>query len=99
MQSNTKLTKDQKQQLRDMVADHPTVRFATDYDSVVCAFALHGNVMRFAFSVKSPNEQKFRMKVGKLRAMEKLLWEGEFTILPEAHFFEMLYSIEVLETE
>lgn len=103
MLSNTKLTKDQKEQLKDMLVDFPHVQFATNMDNLVCAYFQDGNVVRFAFSVKSPNEKKFRLKVGKLNAMQKVLpeWDNESTILPEMDFFDMLQilGVEVIETE
>ena len=101
MLSNTKLTVEQKELFKDMLADYPHIQFATDYSDMVCAYFQDGKVVRFAFSVKSPEEKKFRLKVGKFNAMEKVLpdWDNENTILPEYEFFAMLDSIglEVLE--
>jgi hypothetical protein len=101
MLSNTKLTVEQKELFKDMLADYPHIQFATDFDSMVCAYFQDGKVVRFAFSVKSANEKKFRLKVGKFNAMQKVLpeWDNENTILPEYEFFVMLDSIgmEVLE--
>jgi hypothetical protein len=95
MTSNTKLTKNEKEILCDLQLDFPHVQFATDYDSIVIAYFQDGKVVRFAVSVKSPDEKKFRLKVGKLRAMESVLpvLDNVNTILPEDHFFEMLYAI------
>jgi hypothetical protein len=101
MLSNTKLTVEQKELFKDMLADYPHIQFATDFDSKVCAYFQDGKVVRFAFSVKSDDEKKFRLKVGKFNAMQKVLpeWDNENTILPEYEFFVMLDSIgmEVLE--
>ena len=98
MLSNTKLTVEQKELFKDMLADYPYIQFATDFDSMVCAYFQDGKVVRFAFSVKSDEEKKFRLKVGKFNAMQKVL-HNENTILPEYEFFLMLDSIglEVVE--
>jgi hypothetical protein len=101
MTSNTKLTKNQKEQLRDMIAENPNVGFYTDYHTLVCAYYQDGSVVRFSFAVKSTYEEKFRLKVGKLYALENLLWNGENTILPDWAFDAMVENLSIyfIETE
>lgn len=96
MASNTKLTKEQKSILRDMKAEYPHVNFATDGDQVTCAFYHEGDNVRFAFSIMSPDEIKFRRKVGELHAMEHVLpdFNAQYAILPEAYFYEMLNALD-----
>lgn len=95
MASNSKLTKEQKSILRDMKAEYPHVKFASDGVQIVCAYYREGSNIRFAFSVMSPDEVKFRRKVGELYAMERVLpdFNDQYAILPEAYFYEMLNAL------
>lgn len=94
MRSNTKLTKEQKAILKDMKREYPHVQFASDGQKLVCAFYPVGDNIRFAFAIKSDNEQKFRRKVGEMVAMEKVLpgFNDNYAILPDWRFWDMLQN-------
>lgn len=74
MASNTKLTKAQKAELREFKLNYMTdnMAFAT-CGPVTVLVQVTGNVVHFATSVSSPDEVKFRRKVGEYCAMERLL--------------------------
>lgn len=77
-----------------MKADYPHVKFASDGVNMVCAYYREGSNIRFAFSIMSPNEIKFRRKVGELHAMERVLpdFNDQFAILPDYVFEDFIYS-------
>lgn len=85
MASNTKLAPVQKQILRDMKADYPHVNLVNDGKTTV-AYYYAGNTVKFAFSVMSPDEKKFRLKVGEYIAMSSLMHNGQFTIMERVDF-------------
>lgn len=89
---NTKLTKDEKTTFKAMKADYPHVKFADNGENLVCAYFEQGSNIRFAFAVTSPEELKFRRKVGQYLAMQRVLpdWDNESTILPEDNFHDMM---------
>lgn len=86
--SNSKLTVAEKEILREM-RKSDSVYVLTDNRSVVIAYADAGNgLIKFATSIKSPDEKKFRFKVGDYHARTRLDC-GEFAILPDATFVNM----------
>ena len=88
-QSNSKLTKDEKNELREMRENESNVSVVTDNFRTVIAYQDAGNgLVKFAASVMSPDEKKFRFKVGEFHARERLNY-GEFAILPFAIFENM----------
>ncbi len=69
--SNTKLTSAQKDVLKGMKADARAngMRLVNLDNKTVIAYKRFPNTVEFALSVKSPNEQKFRVKVGEYLAL------------------------------
>lgn len=92
MASNTKLDRSSKNLLKKLKANYPHVKFATDATQLVCAFYPVGGNVRFAFAIMSPDEQKFRRKVGEMYALKRVLpdWADQATILPEGLFYDLL---------
>jgi hypothetical protein len=66
--SNTKLTPEQKQCLKSLKAQLQNVTIKTDGKTTI-AYQEKGNTVEFALSVMSPNEKKFRAKVGEFFAL------------------------------
>ncbi len=91
MQSNSKLTAEQKIILRDMLDD------AFDNDIVVMnldnittmAYRDCGDTVQFSLCVMSANEKKFRAKVGKYHALERLLYNEQFVTMRRIDFVIM----------
>lgn len=97
--ANTKLTRDEKDIFKGMKEDYPHVKFADNGENLVCAYFVQGDNVRFAFAVTSPDEQKFRRKVGQYLAMQRVLpdWENQSTILPDYVFFGLLETFDLVE--
>lgn len=97
MTSNTKLDTEQKAILKDMKREYPHVQLASDGQKLVCAFYPVGDNIRFAFAIKSDNEQKFRCKVGEMLAMERVLpdFNDNYAILPDWIFWDMLQNADM----
>jgi len=86
--SNTKLTKDQKIELKAMKAqflENDGQIFYNDISGFTCAFMpeFPGSKMaRISVSFASENEVKFRAKVGVYSALDKMIYYGQFVIVP-----------------
>jgi len=70
MQANTKLDKDQKEQLATFREFSPAKIVNLD-NKTTMAYQVHGNTVEFALSVMAPTEKKFRRKVGEYFAYDK----------------------------
>lgn len=68
MLSNTKLGKFDKEILRAMKDENPKITLSNNMETTI-AFKESINTVEFALSVMSPNEKKFRRKVGEYWAM------------------------------
>jgi hypothetical protein len=95
MQANTKLTAEQKSELRDLlqVARVQGIKVVCLNERNTLAYRRRGNTTEFALSVKAPNEKKFRAKVGKYWALlrffngQKVAMDSQdFDIMTEAVF-------------
>ena len=86
MQSNTKLTAEQKEILREMreIQDGAVQVLNLD-NKTTMAFMPKGNTVEFALSVMSDNEKKFRPKVGEYFA--RCRFENDETVKMEKHDF------------
>ncbi len=91
-QSNTKLSAVQKEILAEYKADYPNVFFATDCVTTF-AYEYKGNTVRFSTSVMSPNEKKFRRKVGEYHAMMNLVDNDRFVHMSVHDFQNMLDNL------
>lgn len=88
MTSNSKLDNLQKEILQDMRENDENVTVVTNgYDTVI-AFEMMGENVRFATAIKSPDEKKFRFKVGEYHARCRLD-EGRWAILTQGDFDNM----------
>lgn len=94
MNSNTKLDHTQKSILKGVKkeAREKGIKWANNGETTV-AWKLMGNTVRFAMSVSSPDEIKFRRKVGEYHAITRLMWDGEYTIMSILDFYYMLESV------
>ena len=84
-QSNTKLTAEEKEMLVEMkieFADLGGEVFYFPEHGLTIAMLPAGEVTQVATSVSSPNEKKFRRKVGAYKAVSRLMWEVEYMIVP-----------------
>jgi hypothetical protein len=70
MQSNTKLTQDQKDWLKIMSALHPEIQFAI-VGKTTFAFERQGDIIEFATAICHDAEKKNRFKVGKYYALDR----------------------------
>lgn len=68
MASNTKLDVHQKQERKILKKMHPAVTLVNNGKTTI-AFMLKGNTVQFSTSVMSPEEVKFRRKVGEYFAL------------------------------
>jgi len=93
MKSNTKLTKTQKQGLKNFKGANPTAVFArSNAVTVLLAEDFPGsNVLRLSVSVCSPKEKKNRRKVGQYYAML-----GESVPVPRYPSLDMEAQADVL---
>lgn len=95
MASNTKLFPSEKQELRDFKAEMPKNMAFGQCGRVTVLAQITGNVVRFSTSVASPDEQKFRRKVGQYRAADR--WHNnEISVTPTPARF---YSDERTDPE
>lgn len=51
-------------------------------------------MMRVSFSFMSPDETKFRRKVGEYWAMRRMYWSGESVTVPVERVFNMWQSVQ-----
>lgn len=70
MQSNSKLSKYAKSQLKDLLEANPSVKFAIMGKTTI-AFHHVGDNVEFATAICADNEKKNRPKVGKYWAMQR----------------------------
>ena len=81
--SNSKLSAEQKEIFKGMKADFTGEIFSFPEAGLTIAIEHKGlNTSRVAMSVMSPDETKFRRKVGKYHALSKLMYNGEFMTVP-----------------
>ena len=75
MQANTKLTAEQKAELKTMRvgAMQYGVTVVNLDNKTTIAYKVLGNTVEFALSVMAPTEKKFRPKVGEYFALSKFL--------------------------
>jgi hypothetical protein len=96
---NSKLTKAQKIERKAMIVHNPEMRLYPFLNAgagaiVACKFPFPGaKIAQFAVAICSPDEQKFRYKVGEFHAMQKLL-DGQFLQVPCNGFDEMAMMAE-----
>jgi CO dehydrogenase/acetyl-CoA synthase gamma subunit (corrinoid Fe-S protein) len=95
--ANTKLSKQQKSLLKGMLieASEAGIQVLVLDNRTVMAFRDVGNTVQFALSVKSPDEKKFRPSVGKMKALQRLMWNNEFVSMARDDFeimCEMVYD-------
>ncbi len=95
-QSNTKLNTEEKEILVEMkieFADLGGEVFYFPEHGLTIAMIPAGEVTKVATSVSSPNEKKFRRKVGAYKAINRVMWDGEYMLVP------MLVSNEIWARE
>lgn len=81
MASNTKLSSIEKQDLKVFKAGMPKNMAFGQCGRVTVLAQITGNVVRFSTSVASPDEQKFRRKVGQYHATDR--WHNnEISVAP-----------------
>lgn len=97
--SNSKLTKEQKRELKVFQADNPEIEFTTFQEhgiTIAIMQEFRGSEMALvAVSTMSRDEKKFRPNVGKFHAMHKLTRQGEFIkveMSPDA-YYHFAYSL------
>ena len=88
MESNTKLTQDQKDWLKIMSALHPEIRFAIVGETTI-AFQHQGDTVEFATALCHNTEKKNRTKVGKYFALDRY-FDGHTVKLKFEDFDNML---------
>jgi len=87
MQSNSKLTQDQKDWLKIMSAAHPEIQFAIA-GRTTFAFQHKGDTVEFATAFCSDSEKKKRAKVGKYFALCRYF--DEHTVKLKLEYFNNL---------
>lgn len=93
--SNSKLTPAEKMILREYRTEQVgTVLYRNSDTTVVCKYG--SDVVRFATSVRSPNETKNRNKVGEYRARSRFE-NGEVSILNVGDFMAVMDVLEFQE--
>jgi hypothetical protein len=95
MQSNSKLTADQKIILRDMLdeAQANDIRVVNLDSITTMACRDCGDNVEFSLAVMSSNEKKFRAKVGQFHALERLLYNDQFVIMRRIDFQIMCENV------
>jgi hypothetical protein len=93
--ANTKLNSVQKSTLKDMLveAKESGVELLVLDNRTVMAYREKGNTIQFTLSVASPDEQKFRAKVGYYLALQRLMWDGAFVSMARDDFEVMCESV------
>lgn len=94
MNSNSKLTADQKAELAEFKALNPNVVFVDNEDFAgdqvtTIGYTDDGKIVRFATSIMSDGEQKFRRKVGQYNVAFRIAADNT-AILPSFIFTEFL---------
>ena len=90
MRPNTKLTVAQKSRLKEYKEFSPATLM--DNGETVIAFQEKGNTVEFALSIMSPNEKKFRRKVGQYHALERFTFDYVVKMKKE-DFYIMLADV------
>jgi len=91
MQSNSKIDSHQKQYLKSIKAEMPDVKLANNGETTI-AYKPRGNTVEFALSVMSPDEKKFRRKVGEYYAM-CYFENGQTVKMATSDFVNMMYFV------
>ena len=68
MASNSKLNSFQKSERKILLQDNPAVTIVNNGQTTI-AYMLKGNAVQFSLNVMSPEEKKFRRKVGEYYAI------------------------------
>lgn len=93
MQSNSKLTSEQKRDRKEMLESvyiGEIVYIANNGETTI-VYCRVGSNITFATSIMSPNEKKFRRKVGEYHALTRYI-NGETVMLPDGEFYSVLDS-------
>jgi hypothetical protein len=98
MASNSKLTPLQKMDLKDLkfAAKAQDIQLAHNGQTTV-AYQNKGNTVELALSVTSPDETKFRRKVGEFHALERFF--DNQTVKMAAGDFDFMYHNCALESK
>lgn len=81
MASNTKLSSDDKESLKFFKQEMPKNMAFGQCGRVTVLAQVTGNVVRFSTAVASPDERKFRRKVGQYHAADR--WQNnEISVVP-----------------
>jgi len=96
MNSNTKLCPELKSILKDIKTEarDTGIQWGNNGKTTV-AWKLMGNTVRFSTSVTSPDETKFRRKVGEYTAITRLMWDNEYVVLSINDFYNLLDTLRV----
>lgn len=94
--SNSKLTADQKNELAAFKALNPDVVFV-DNGNVTLAYTDDGKIVRFASSIMSTDEVKFRRKVGQYKAAHR--FENENIAMLPSDMFQYFMEMESFWTK
>lgn len=98
MVSNTKLNAKTKSILKDMKIEAKNMGITVvNNGETTFAYQLKGNTVKFSTSVSSPDENKFRRKVGEYLAIERLMWDNKCVVMNVIDFESMLESIFCIE--
>lgn len=99
--SNSKLTPEQKIQRKQLMQ---TMRdsggeIMQDSENGVTAVILYefpgSRMVRVSFSFMSPDETKFRRKVGEYWALRRMFWTGESVAVPETSIPNFLWAVGI----
>lgn len=93
MLSNSKLTKDQKAELKEMLEFSPKIQFEI-VGNLTIAFSHVGDTVEFATAICADNEKKNRPKVGKYVAACRLV-SGESVKMPFDRFDNMVTAFVI----
>ena len=95
MASNTKLTVDQKTELKIMRINAKQEGLTiTNNGQTTIAYKVKGNTVRFSTSVKSMDETKFRRKVGEFHALMRSMYNN-YAVLNTTDFANMMISMDM----
>lgn len=100
MNSNSKLTAEQKTELLSMQyhAELHDIETAFLDNVTTMAFKDCGNTVHFALAIKSEDEKKFRPNVGEYHALEKFM-AGQYVAMQRDDFNIMLDTIWNLQLD
>ena len=93
-QSNTKLTPAEKMILRDWRKVQTDTVLYRNFDTAIVA-KFGPNTVKFATSVRSPNEKKSRNKVGEFHARTRFEYEQTAVL----NLGDFLYLVEALDCQ